>query len=373
MQDLQSLITGILMTIMSFLGWNEDTYKETLPNTVEQVTENIQKTLDDFKAVEQPLEPEVAKSVPKPSTITPITTLPPKNSTPTTPLPQTNTKPVQQIETPPQTKIFSTEEKIKASVGNLFCTIIKNNRIEKRTGSVVAISNNGVLLTNAHVAEHLMLSQTSDNTQTCRIRTGSPAVEAYTAKVVYLPSEWIYANKGNLKYQSVQGTGENDFALIVLEDKIRSSASNLSFLKPKSNTFSKGDNIILSGYPAFNGNILDKALYNVTSHSSVSNVWGIGKSDSDLVDTKETILAVEGSSGGAVADRDGNLVGIIVATTVDQNTRKPSIRFISYNYIEKEIKSKTGKSIEDFIENASEFAKEFETKEAPRLSQVLQN
>ncbi len=384
---LEEILTSLILSTISFFGWSFDEYKKALPEIVETLETKtgvlVEKT-DSLISNITPTTTPKTKQTSFPRQPTKLTSPTPTNQTPVaTPKPIQTTNPLPTkpkaplptvtVTSPAEETNLSVEAKIKSAVANIFCTEIKGSQIQKTTGSAVAISNNGVLLTNAHVAEHLLIANTLTNkTKTCTIRTGSPASKAYNAKVVYLPTNWVYANQDNLKYSAVSGTGENDFALIVLTEKISgSSASNLSFIEPVEKTMQTRDPIILSGYPAFGGNILDNGLYNILQTSTVTDVWPLNTSTSDLGGTGPTLLATNGSSGGAVTDKNGKLIGIMVATTLDKQTSKPNIRFVSYHYIAQNIKKQTGKSIEYFIANAEDEADKFVSGEGLRLANLL--
>lgn len=382
MPSLEATITAFFMSIMSFFCWTYEEYSAVLPNTLEQIAIEIKEAVPSITVTNnQETSPNIntQKDIPTAPTQKP---LPNPKETPKIVEPiipkETSTTPKPSL---PKTELPATrnssnkvEDKIKSSVGNLFCTTIKGNKIEKRTGSVVAISNTGVMITNAHVAEHLLLSNTSQNiSQTCFVRTGSPALKAYSAKVLFMPDEWVYANKDNLKYQSLSGTGEHDYALIVLTEKVNQTSPSLSFLNPKGQTLSPDKKIFASGYPVFGASILDNALYNRTESLYITKTWGLGKTNTDLADTSATVIATVGSSGGAITDTEGNLIGIIVASSVDQSLNKPSIRLISLDYIEKDIKEKTGKTLSSFFNNPEELANRFIETEGTRLAQILRS
>jgi len=387
MEKFEQILTTAMISIMSFFGWNIEEQKEAIPSALEKVGENINEgikklPLPDFSPVEVKIPSTLSeekipqKQTPLPSTPTPSTTHKP------TPTPQVTvqtppSKPNVQVAPKPaelpKNQNVTAEQKIKSAVGNIFCTIIEAGRVRKITGSAVAISNNGVMLTNAHVAEYIMLENTKAMSNiSCFVRTGSPAARAYKASVIYLPSEWVSANKDNMKYAALSGTGENDYALIVLNEKVTgSTAPDLSFIEGNAQEVSVGSDILLAGYPAFGGNIIDNALYSVVEKSQVKDIWRLNRSNSDLMGTAPTILAAHGSSGGAAASPQGKLLGIIVATTADTYTGKPNLRLISFNYISKDIESKTRKTLSHFIKHADSESVAFISGEGARLSQTL--
>lgn len=383
MQKFEQIVTTAMISVMSFFGWNIEEHKDDLPKVVEEIGKEINEGVNKLPL---PIFNEIEIKIPS---ALPQEVVPPK-STPVSPqpIPYVAPKPTPKppvVVTPPPTQTTpkpaelpknenaTAEQKVKSAVGNIFCSIIEAGRVRKITGSAVAISDNGVMLTNAHVAEYIMLENTKALPNiTCFVRTGSPASRAYKASVIYLPSEWVAQNKDNMKYSALSGTGENDYALIVLNEKVTgSTAPNLSFIEGSTQEVNVGTDLLLAGYPAFGGNIIDNALYPVVDKSQVKDVWRLNRTDSDLLGTTPTILAVHGSSGGAAASTAGKLLGIMVATTADTYSGKPNMRLISFNYITKDIESKTRKTLSSFIKNADSESASFISGEGARLSQTL--
>src|SRR5690349_10285815 len=65
---------------------------------------------------------------------------------------------------------------------NLYCRLKAGKQLLSASGSGVFISDRGVILTNAHVAQYFLLAGEKGRvTGWCSVRTGSRAKEAYTA------------------------------------------------------------------------------------------------------------------------------------------------------------------------------------------------
>lgn len=371
MNELKDILITILISFLSFFNPSDNLTMEKKSDTNKipeiQIPTEVPETTK--KSVLKKIE--IIKD-----TLPPTKTIIKKDSVPQTINPPVNTTPVTKtsITTPPPSQNnISIDQKIKSATANIFCSIPKGNQIQKITGSAVAISNNGVLLTNAHVAEYILLENSAPNTNTlCYIRTGSPAKKAYKAEVVFLPREWIYTNKDNMKFGTLYGTGENDYALIYLTKKIQdSSATDLSYINIDSTNINKNESLILSGYPVLGGTLNENSLYNISDNTKIQNIWRLNKTESDAVDTSYTTLAHQGSSGGTGASLSGQLKAIMVATTVDPMTNKPNMRLISLGYISRDIESKTSKTLESIIQNAEQESKNFLSKEGIDLANIL--
>lgn len=405
-------LANLIVAVMTFLGWNTSDYSYLLPAPIknevtlvgtastterqQSATTNQNKTSDNKI---QNKETPVSKSTPtqKKSTLNVVKTVPPtktqiieqKNSPTYYPAPLESASPVtNEIKNivnqlvPPQTPTeiaevkatISTEEKIKKSVVNIYCSRIIGNKIRKITGSGVVIDPSGVIITNAHVAEYFLLAQSGNNTD-CFIRTGSPATSAYKAKLIYLPTAWVNANKNSLSLSTLTGTGENDYALLTITERVRKDAPNipLTYLTTSNNYPTQNQNVFVAGYPAgFNDvKILDSALYELTKPTSINRLSSFTGSSADVINTGPTAVAEHGSSGGGVVDTNGALVALIAATTIDNTTGQKNIQAISLPYIKQSIKNYSGKSFESFVSNAQDEAYNFEKTTLPILANTL--
>jgi hypothetical protein len=421
--NLVKSLAGLIVAIMTFLGWNTSEYVYLLPSPLRQQIEigeslEVESQKTEVKEIEgqnqnkistQPSEKNTEeeiklapkktiqkKSVKKPTPKTNVTIV--ENKPVPAPTPEVKLQPtyypapVEKIKSeiqnivdqivPPKTEIeikkevvnLSIEDKIKKSVVNIYCSRIVGNRIQKVTGSGVFVDTSGVILTNAHVAEYFLLAQNGNNTN-CYIRTGSPAVSSYRAKLVYLPGEWVNANRNNLSLSTLTGTGEHDYALLVITERVRNDAPNtpLTFLNPSDNSLVQNQNIFVAGYPAgfSDVKILDSALYELTKSTTVTNVSSFTGNTVDVINTGPTSVAEHGSSGGAVTTDEGSLAALIVATTIDSQTGGKNIQAITLPYIKRSIKNSSGKSFDSLIANARDEANNFEKTTLPILANTL--
>ena len=110
------------------------------------------------------------------------------------------------------------EEPIEAIV-NVFCTLSNDEFRRTTTGTGFFIDADGVIMTNAHVAQFLLLekSEQYDNAE-CLIRTGNPATAQYKAELLYLSPAWIQENASVVNDAVPLGTGERDYALLYVSE-----------------------------------------------------------------------------------------------------------------------------------------------------------
>jgi len=97
-------------------------------------------------------------------------------------------------------------EMTRAALVNILC-IAGSGDMRSITGSGIIIDPRGVILTNAHVAQYVLLSQSSDVNLSCMIRMGSPAIVRFKAETLYIPPVWVDAHVAEIRSQHALGTG----------------------------------------------------------------------------------------------------------------------------------------------------------------------
>src|SRR6185436_12542444 len=75
---------------------------------------------------------------------------------------------------------------VRSALVNILC-MPQGGSLRPISGSGVIIDPRGVILTNAHVAQYVLLSESPQINLTCSIRTGSPASPRWKAVVLYIP------------------------------------------------------------------------------------------------------------------------------------------------------------------------------------------
>ncbi|MES2006987.1 MAG: serine protease [Patescibacteria group bacterium] len=308
------------------------------------------------------------KKIPTKKPATPATTV----ATPTTP--QT-----------PLTPIIAPEQvntSARASIVNILCIAQGAGGVRSISGSGVIIDTRGVVLTNAHIAQYLLLRDySSKNAIDCTVRTGSPATPSYRATLLYLPPAWIEANASQIIAEQGMGTGEHDYAFLYITEStnpsgtLPSSYTNVSMSSASPTT---GDGVLVAGYPAgfLDGQTIQKSLYPTSAFTNIGQLYTFNAaSNVDVVSVGGTVVSQGGSSGGAVLRTyDGKLVGLISTATAGTTTASRDLRAITIGYIDRDLReSGKGGLVEFLSENLASIAAAFAQKSFIDEKQALVN
>src|SRR3989344_5496263 len=179
-----------------------------------------------------------------------------KKSTPPAPAPVV-LSPIEKIATSIKTALSPSESSsldasasaLRSALVNIICYAPAGSRLRSISGSGVIVDAKGIILTNAHIAQHFLLA---DRNVSCTIRAGSPAIDKYKASLIYIPSEWVNANADILTEANPSGTGEYDFAFLAVSksttrDELTSSFPSIPLATSPSNT---GTPVVIASYGA---------------------------------------------------------------------------------------------------------------------------
>ncbi|MDD5050275.1 MAG: trypsin-like peptidase domain-containing protein [Candidatus Pacebacteria bacterium] len=240
-----------------------------------------------------------------------------------------------------------TNAKIAPAVVNIFCTLQTGNIIRTSTGSGVVIDPRGVILTNAHIAQYLLLADTTTNPKTnCTIRSGNPAKGNLSAKLLYISPAWMSEHGGDLLNPSPVGTGEYDYALLLETG----NAHPFSPLADENENTDSGEDTILAGYPSpFTSLSSRDNLSFLSVLTQIEKTQGFRGNGNDLLYFGGSLLAERGSSGGPVINEDGKVLGILVTATPGITVASRESRAISASYIQKDFREENGTSIQEFL------------------------
>jgi hypothetical protein len=245
---------------------------------------------------------------------------------------------------------------IKEAVVNILCLTPHDSVVDSTTGSGVIIDPRGVILTNAHVAQNFILKDyPTENNVNCMIRRGNPARSFYTANLLYLSPVWVTNNLENLKQEIPTGTGENDFALLLIDKPIKSTIP-LPEVFPyipidiDNTSTMTGESVTLIAYPAGNsdGTYILNNLASVTNIGKITEIYTLTptQNNRDLLVIKNNSIAQRGSSGGAVIDNNNNrLTGIIVTSS----NAGDEVRSITTWHINQSFLKNSGSAISSFL------------------------
>lgn len=263
---------------------------------------------------------------------------------------------------------------IEEALVNIHCTARIDDALRTTTGSGVLIDPKGVILTNAHVAQFLLLS---DETTRCTVRQGNPAAARYVAELLYLSPTWVIENAAQLHETTPEGTGERDFALLLitegLTEDLPDSFPALALATP-TYTFD-ATSVRAGGYPApLEGTTDMNELVPVIASTSIAHLFTFNNGRVDLVSIASSDVGRNGASGGPIVDTDGTVIGLIVTRGNPETDGEQSLRALTIPYIDRTLSVETGLSLaETLAGDLSLRAEVFRETLLPPLRTYLEN
>jgi len=248
---------------------------------------------------------------------------------------------------------ITNDSKLKSAIVNILCTS-KVKEIGSISASGVLIDSRGVVLTNAHVGQFFLLTNLAKKGYVnCVVKTGNPATKSFNATLLYISKDWINKNYKNLTSDVSRGTGENDFALLLITNETNSkeNLASFPFLSFDPIKIKKDKDIIVAGYPAefLPSSTINKNLYSLSATSRVEKVFTFRENTVDLISTKGGVVAQRGSSGGAIVDDELSLIAIITTASSKFNSER-NLYAITSLYINQVLKTATGEDMASFLE-----------------------
>lgn len=250
---------------------------------------------------------------------------------------------------PPSGSIDTAAATLRSALVNILCYASAGSGLHGMSGSGVFIDSKGIIITDAHVAQYLLLA---DRKVSCTIRTGSPAADTYKAALIYISPMWLRANPTVLTQAAPTGTGEYDFALLAVTKS--ATASTLPALFPSVSLAqvppTSGTPIVIGSYGAqfLEANQVQSDLFPTVVFGSVKDVYTFNTNTVDVLALGGSVAAQEGSSGGGVVDAMGALTAMITTSTVDGATATRSLSAITASYIRSEYAGEMGTPL-DFL------------------------
>lgn len=268
-----------------------------------------------------------------------------------------------------------------SAIVNIFCTFKTSEYIRTTTGTGFFIDPDGVIMTNAHIAQFLLLEKTdSFGDADCTIRNGSPAAPRYKADLLYIPPAWIKQNASLINATAPMGTGERDYALLYVSEDISGSPlpatfPSLTFNDDLLPTSVREDRVVAAGYPARdllkNGASSDLLARKATT--SISELYTFGSNYADVFSVRGSVVGAEGSSGGPIVNTEGAVIGMIATRGNDDSDGAGSLRAITLSHINRTIEEETGFSLaENMAGDLPYRAKVFADTMTPFLIELLE-
>ena len=274
----------------------------------------------------------------------------------------------------------TTKDPLSAIV-NIFCTFKTKDYVRTTTGSGFFIDPDGIIMTNAHIAQFLLLEKTDTfGTARCTIRNGSPASARYNAKLLYVSPAWVQKNAASIDSSAPMGTGERDYALLYVSSDIGgwplpAQFPALAFDSNLLSTSIKDTEVQAAGYPATDLIAYgpNAALLGREAKTSISDLYTFGSNYADVISVRGSDVGAEGASGGPIVNTDGKVIGMIATKGDDLTDGVGSLRAITLSHIERTIKEESGFTLEENLNgNLPQRAKVFADTMAPFLIALLE-
>lgn len=245
----------------------------------------------------------------------------------------------------------------RGALVNIICTAPYSTSVRPISGSGVIIDPRGVILTNAHVAQYVLLSQSPRIDLTCVIRTGSPASPKWKAQVLFIPPVWVTEHVKEINTSRPMGTGEHDYALLRITGSIDNSPLPQAFPFLSFDTREVigflGDPVLGAGYPAefVGGYSAQNNLYAVSSVSKIDQLMTFVGGTVDAFSIGGVIEAQSGSSGGPVVNAWDKLIGVITTTSEGATTADRTLHALTLSYIDRDLQAQTGQGLSSYLDD----------------------
>ncbi len=233
----------------------------------------------------------------------------------------------------------------RSALVNILCTATGND-LNPVSGSGVIIDGKGTVLTNAHIGQYILLQDSSPIAMECFVRTGSPAKTQWKPRLLYISETWLTEHARDIRITRPTGTGEYDFALVALEPIDAPLSLPLPSIEPdtRDGVILTDEKALAASYPAgFAGAV---TIYNelslISTIATIKRLYTFSDQTIDLLSLGGVIVAQQGSSGGALVNAWGKLVGLIVTSSDAKTTAERDLRALTLAHIDRILIQETG-------------------------------
>ena len=267
-----------------------------------------------------------------------------------------------------------------AAIVNIYCTSITKTTIRTTTGTGFFIHPSGIIMTNAHVAQFLLLENTGAFGDTnCIIRNGNPAAPRYRAELLYISPAWIKNNAGLIDKKAPSGTGERDYALLYVTSSMDDSPLPAQFPALAFDTTALTRSVAnapvtAAGYPAgaFLRGGSDTDLFPRTATTSIADLYTFTTNQADVIALRGSSMGEQGASGGPVVNKNGTVIGMITTRGNDTTDGPGSLHAITLTHINRTITEETGIPLSsNLVGNVPTRATAFASTMSPFLTKLL--
>lgn len=277
----------------------------------------------------------------------------------------------------PEPDFVAINELARKATVNILCST-KGGELSPISGTGAVVEPNGLILTNAHIGQYLLLKDfTQKDYIQCIARIGSPAYPKYNLELVYISPTWVANNKTLLKEQNPKGTGEDDFAFLRITGMVDKSnlPENIPFVTMNiRENILRDEPVLLSSYPAgfLGGLSILQDLSITTAVTKVQDLFTFKDGSIDLIAVGGTVVSQKGSSGGLVVDKHSTLIGVISTSSDGDTTSQRALNAITLSYIDRDLQKELKFGLKEFLSQTPEnFAKSFASTTAPLLTKII--
>ena len=135
-----------------------------------------------------------------------------------------------------------------------------------------------------------------------------------------------------------------------------------------------GEVVISAGYPAsfLSSEAVRRNLVRISAAGIIEDVFTFNQTTVDVLSLGGVPLAQQGASGGAVVRSDGSLIGLVVTSSLEENTQERDLRAISTGHIARSFTEQHATTFKDYaFKNLTQERANFTANIAPQLRDIL--